>query len=117
MEFLLHQVCIFFYPLFSSSKDSVIFFGALFLLFSYSLPWSVLPQDQEARGAWSPRCPGVTQVIFPLPPVEHAWHVPCTVCGGASVASSTRNTSRQSPEAVPPYAVAEHYMGKAICFI
>ena len=77
MELVLHQV-------------------ALFLLFSYSLPWSVMTPDQEARGAWSPRCLGVTQVISPLPPVERARHELHTLREGASAVNSTLSIFRQS---------------------
>ena len=98
MELVLHQV-------------------ALFLLFSYSLPWSVMTPDQEARGAWLPSCLGVTQVISPLPLVERARHELHTVRGGASAANSTLNTFRQSPEAVPSRTAAEHSMVIAICFL
>jgi len=77
MELVLHQV-------------------ALFLLLSYSLPWSVLPLDQEARGAWSLRCLRVAQVISPLPPVERARHELHTLRGGASAVNSTLSIFRQS---------------------
>jgi hypothetical protein len=43
---------------------------ALSCSFSTVFPRECAASCQEARAAWSPRCLGVTRVIFPLPPAE-----------------------------------------------